>query len=156
MLAVCGIAGIVIRDGQEDEAYEAFERALHIQCHRGPDDADMRSLDRCLLGHCRLSIIDIAGGHQPMTTEDGSLWLVFNGEIYNYLELRTQLSGKGHILATDSDSEVILHVFEEWGTECVAHFNGMWAFTIWDTTRSHVRPFRGRFTMKIATVWRFR
>jgi asparagine synthase (glutamine-hydrolysing) len=100
--------------------------------HRGPDGRGVHT-DGCLgLGHARLSIIDVAGGGQPMSNGDHSLWITFNGEIFNYLELREELQKKGHRFATKSDTEVILHLYQEYGEDCVRSMNGQWAFAIWD------------------------
>lgn len=103
--------------------------------HRGPD-GDGRFIDREIgLGHRRLSIIDVEGGSQPIPNEDGTLQVVFNGEIYNFVELRKELESKGHRFATRSDTEVIVHAYEQWGIDCVKHFNGMFAFAIWNASR---------------------
>ena len=100
-------------------------------------------------GHRRLSIIDCTpGGHQPMTDGSGALWLIYNGEIYNYVELRAELEGKGHVFRTRSDTEVILAAYAEWGTECLQHFNGMWAFCLWDRRRGQLFCARDRFGVK--------
>jgi asparagine synthase (glutamine-hydrolysing) len=101
--------------------------------HRGPDASGFFLENGCALGHARLSIIDLSGGDQPMANEDGSLHIVFNGEIFNYIELRRELLAHGHQFATRSDTEVILHLFEERGEECVHYMNGQWAFAIWNS-----------------------
>ena len=100
--------------------------------HRGPDGTGFFSDGAVSLAHARLSIIDIAGGHQPMHNVDESIWITFNGEIFNYLELREELLQKGHTFLTRSDTEVILHLYEDKGEDCVRYFNGQWAFAIWD------------------------
>jgi asparagine synthase (glutamine-hydrolysing) len=100
--------------------------------HRGPDDAGSFERETISLGHRRLSIIDREGSHQPLANEDETVWLVYNGEIYNYRELRTELQDAGHTFRTNGDTEVIVHAYEEWGPECAARFNGMWAFAIAD------------------------
>lgn len=113
--------------------------------HRGPDDRGVMVEDGCALGHARLSIIDLsAAGHQPMSNEDGSLWLVFNGEIYNFEELRAELVAKGHVFRSNTDSEVILHQYEEDGDACVTRFNGMFAFALWDRRRNRMVLARDR------------
>ena len=100
--------------------------------HRGPDDEGFYIDGNVGLGHQRLSIIDLSPmGHQPMTNEDGKLWIVLNGEIYNYLELRQELIGKGHEFRSNSDTEVILHLYEEQGPTCINGLNGMFVFGIW-------------------------
>jgi asparagine synthase (glutamine-hydrolysing) len=100
--------------------------------HRGPDGRGMHVEPGVALAHTRLSVIDLSGGAQPMTNEDGSLWIAFNGEIFNYVELREELVGRGHRFASLSDTEVILHLFEEFGADAVSKLNGQWAFAIWD------------------------
>jgi asparagine synthase (glutamine-hydrolysing) len=112
--------------------------------HRGPDGVGVYIDGEAALGHARLSIIDLAGGSQPMTNEDGSLWIVFNGEIFNYVELREELLGRGHIFSTQSDTEVILHLFEDLGEDCVSRLNGQWAFGIWDKRRHRLFLARDR------------
>jgi asparagine synthase (glutamine-hydrolysing) len=108
---------------------------IGVMRHRGPD-ADGYHFDGPVgLGHARLSIIDLAGGHQPMCNEDGSLWITFNGEIFNHVELRQELLARGHQFATRCDTEVILHLFEDKGEECVRYLNGQWAFAIWDANK---------------------
>ncbi len=105
------------------------------------------------LGSRRLSIIDLPGGKQPLSNEDGSIWTVFNGEIYNYVELRTQLEGLGHSFKTDSDTEVIVHGFEEWGSACLRSFAGMFALAIWDDTKKSLLLARDRFGKKPLYFW---
>jgi asparagine synthase (glutamine-hydrolysing) len=116
--------------------------------HRGPDDMGFYLNSDVGLAHARLSIIDITGGCQPMHNEDGSLCIVFNGEIFNYLELRAELIGQGHQFATHSDTEVALHAFEQWGEACLARFNGQWALAIWDTRRRSLFLARDRFGVR--------
>ena len=103
--------------------------------HRGPDAEGHFQRDPILLGHRRLSIIDLAAGQQPLGNEDGSVWVTFNGEIYNFQELRERLLGLGHRFATQSDTEVIVHAYEQYGGRCVEHFRGMFAFAVWDERR---------------------
>ncbi len=125
---MCGIAGKINPRGvSRDE----IKRMTDTLAHRGPDDRGMYVDKVAGLGHCRLSIIDLGRGHQPMSNEDGSLWIVFNGEIYNYREIRDGLRGS-HQFSTDSDTEVILHLFEEKREKCVEDLRGMFAFGIWD------------------------
>ena len=124
---MCGIFGFA---GPPDHAL--LGRMAAVLVHRGPDDAGSLERDDVSLGHRRLSIIDRAGGHQPIANEDETVWLVYNGEVYNYRELRAELQAAGHTFRTHSDSEVIVHAYEEWGPACAARFNGMWAFAIAD------------------------
>src|SRR5262245_53933362 len=140
---MCGIAGLLNFDAATPD-FSAVERMLRTLTHRGPDDDGIRLDGPCALGHRRLSIIDVAGGHQPMTNEDGSLWITFNGEIFNYVELRAWLEPRGHRFATHSDTEVILHLFEEKGERCVEDLNGQWAFAIWDNRRRRLFLSRDR------------
>lgn len=124
----------------------AMNRAI---AHRGPDGDGVYVADSVALGHRRLAILDLSSeGNQPMFNEDSSLALVFNGEIYNYLELIPVLKARGHIFRSHSDSEVILHAYEEWGVSCVTRFNGMWAFAIWDTLRHRLFASRDRLGVK--------
>ncbi len=128
---MCGICGIYNTNGEPAEAdtLHAMSQALH---HRGPDGSGSFLDGPVALGHRRLSIIDVSGGAQPISNEDDSLQLVFNGEIYNYIELRKQLLQSGHRFKTQSDTEVILHAYEQWGVDCVKRFNGIFAFALWD------------------------
>jgi asparagine synthase (glutamine-hydrolysing) len=129
---MCGIVGIVSLAEADAIEETGLRRMLAMIRHRGPDQFGIY-LDRFAgLGNARLSIIDLSSGQQPIGNEDGSLWIVFNGEIFNYVELRPELEARGHRFTTKSDTEVILHAFEEFGPDCVNHFNGQFAFAIWD------------------------
>lgn len=131
---MCGICGIYDRSGRPIDK-SLLNRMIGVLTHRGPD-GEGRLIDGELgLGHRRLSIIDVDGGAQPIGNEDGSLQVVFNGEIYNFIELRAELEQSGHAFRTASDTEVIVHAFEEWGKDCVRRFNGMFAFALWDTRK---------------------
>ena len=131
---------------------------VHALQHRGPDDSGVHIesmqtdvtgvIPGVALGFRRLAIIDLAGGHQPMSNEDGSVWIAFNGEIYNYRDLRRRLEGSGHKFQTDSDTETIVHLYEDLGTECFAHLNGMFAVAIWDRTKRQVVLARDRLGKK--------
>src|SRR5271155_3968681 len=127
---MCGIAGMLLRHEVADLS------GVQAMCdqirHRGPDDEGYHLDGGCGLGMRRLSIIDLSTGHQPISNEDGTVWIVFNGEIYNYLELRQLLLAKGHVLKTKTDTEVIVHLYEEFGAGCVEKLRGMFAFAIWD------------------------
>ena len=124
---MCGIFGFA---GAPDR--QLLGRMAAAIVHRGPDDAGAFETPSVSLGHRRLSIIDREGGHQPVANEDETVWLVYNGEVYNYRELRVELEAAGHTFRTHCDSEVIVHAYEEWGPACAARFNGMWAFAIAD------------------------
>ncbi len=129
---MCGIVGIVHTDPRRPVDELRLNRMRDLLVHRGPDDAGSYIDGSVGLGHRRLSIIDLSSGHQPMTNEDGSLWIVFNGEIYNFQALRERLLTRGHQFKTRSDTEVILHLYEEDGIDCVRALNGIFAFAIWD------------------------
>ena len=116
--------------------------------HRGPEDTGFHIDNGVGLAHARLSIIDLTGGQQPMCNEDSTLWITFNGEIFNYVELREELISKGHRFATRSDTEVILHLYEEKGEECVENLNGQWAFAIWDSQRRRLFLSRDRLGVR--------
>jgi len=125
---------------------EKMNRALK---HRGPDDQSTYIDDAVSLGHRRLSIIDLStAGRQPKCNEDESIWIVFNGEIYNFQEIRPDLEKRGHRFSSDTDTEVIIHAYEEWGTGCVERFNGMWAFAIYDKNKGKLFFSRDRFGVK--------
>lgn len=145
---MCGIAGIVNTSaGRKIEA-----AAIHSMCqailHRGPDDEGIFVKDNIGFGMRRLSIIDLAGGHQPVFNEDRSVWVVFNGEIYNYPQLRSELQSRGHRLATHTDTEVIVHLYEELGRDCVHQLRGMFAFALYDERRRKVLIARDRLGEK--------
>ncbi len=121
-----------------------IERMVRALRHRGPDEFGLYRDDRAALGHARLSIIDLASGQQPLSNETGTLWVVFNGEIFNHVELREELAAKGHTFRTRSDTEVIVHAWEEWGDACLTRFNGQWAFALWDAERRALTLARDR------------
>ena len=127
---MCGIAGFA--GGEERGALERVKTMLASIRHRGPDEFGAYVEDGTALGSARLSIIDLATGSQPISNEDGTLWIVFNGEIFNYVELRPELEARGHRFATHSDTEVLLHLYEEFGPACLERLNGQFAFAIWD------------------------
>ncbi|HEY8644124.1 MAG TPA: asparagine synthetase B, partial [Candidatus Dormibacteraeota bacterium] len=121
---------------------------LDTLTHRGPDDQGSVALDGVALAMRRLSIIDLEGGHQPIHNEDESCWIVYNGELYNYRELRRQLQGQRHEFYTESDTEVVLHGYEEWGDGFVERLNGMFALAIWDRRRRRLTLARDRVGIK--------
>ena len=143
---MCGIAGIVDFASEVDE--DLLKRMTEAIKHRGPDDEGYFIDKEVGLGHRRLSIIDLKTGHQPIHNENESIWIVHNGEIYNFKELRENLEKNGHKFYTNSDTEVIVHAYEEWGENCVKRFNGMFAFAIWDSNKKHVFLARDRFGIK--------
>jgi asparagine synthase (glutamine-hydrolysing) len=130
---MCGICGMFARDAVADE--HALDAMMSVLQHRGPDGAGKFVSGEIGLGHLRLSIIDVEGGSQPIDNERGTLQVVFNGEIYNFVELRQELESLGHRFRTRSDTEVIVHAYEQWGKACTKRFNGMFAFALWDTER---------------------
>ncbi len=143
---MCGIAGYVLRRGQSELA---TVRAMCDQIrHRGPDDEGFYVDGSCALGMRRLSIIDLATGHQPISNEDGSVWVVFNGEIYNYQKLRKRLLEAGHHFVTNSDTETLVHLYEEEGADGIPQLEGMFACAIWDKNRRSLLLFRDRFGKK--------
>lgn len=145
---MCGIAGIVeLRPGASPEQ-GTLERMASLLAHRGPDDQGVEVIGPAGLAHRRLSIIDLSGGHQPMADRTGHLTLLFNGEIYNFLDVRRELEGLGHAFATRSDTEVLLQAYAEWGTDCVMRLNGMYAFVIWDAPRRRLFAARDRLGKK--------
>lgn len=146
---MCGIVGI--SQSTEEIDVSVLNRMIATIQHRGPDDSGCQLLNRNRvgLGHCRLSIIDLsARGHQPMANEDGSLWVTYNGEIYNFADIRTKLSALGHAFRSGTDTEVILHAYEEWGVSCLEQFRGMFAFGLWDDTKQELILVRDRLGIK--------
>ena len=145
---MCGIFGIHYFDQQRPVNEQMVLEATDVMHHRGPDDSGYFVDGSTGLGHRRLSIIDLSSGHQPMTNENGDVIVVYNGEIYNYKEIREDLIGKGHIFRTDCDTEVIVHGYEEWGTDCLQKFNGMFAFLLFDKARRLLWGVRDRLGIK--------
>jgi asparagine synthase (glutamine-hydrolysing) len=145
---MCGIYGIVALRDRDLPDRGILERMGDITVHRGPDDAGEYAGEGILLGMRRLSIIDVSGGHQPMSNEDDTLWLVCNGEIYNFRELRKDLKRLGHRFRTGSDSEVILHLYEEYGDDFVTYLDGMYGFALWDVKRKRLLIGRDRLGIK--------
>jgi len=156
---MCGITGAIWTDEKRAIDPATLGRMVEVLRHRGPDDlgtyfaalsAQPGRSPSCgvALGHRRLSIIDLAGGHQPLANEDGSVVLVFNGEIYNYRDLRRRLEGTGHRFRTESDTETIVHLYEDEGPECLEHLNGMFALALWDANRRQLLLARDRLGKK--------
>ena len=143
---MCGIAGFVLRDGI------AQAHTVHAMCdqirHRGPDDEGVYTDGPCGIGMRRLSIIDLSTGHQPLSNEDGTVWIVFNGEIYNHHDLRARLISQGHVFRSRSDTETLVHLYEQDGVEGLAGLRGMFAYAIWDATRRQLLLVRDRFGKK--------
>ena len=157
---MCGIAGILSDDDAPIDPARV-DRMVRALTHRGPDELASVSAGPVCLGHARLGIIDLVTGQQPMSTADGSVWITFNGEIFNYLELRKDLIAQGHRFTTQSDTEVILHLYQEHGPDCVRLLNGQWAFALWDDQRRTLFLSRDRlgvrplFYAKVAGAFRF-
>ena len=143
MCGICGVAG-----GNPAGGRELVGRMCSALAHRGPDDEGSVHLDGVTLGMRRLSIIDLEGGHQPMPNEDSTVWAIQNGEIYNHLELRELLVAAGHSFNTQSDTEVLVHGYEEWGEAMVDRLNGMFAFAVLDRRRGVVLLARDRMGIK--------
>ncbi len=151
---MCGIAGIVAADRLHPDDSARLIRMRDVIRHRGPDDEGMYADESAALGHRRLSIVDLAAGHQPLANEDETVWVVFNGEIYNHASIRPQLEAAGHRYRTRSDTETIVHAYEEWGDACVERFRGMFAFAIWDVRRRRLLLARDRLGIK-PLYWTF-
>jgi asparagine synthase (glutamine-hydrolysing) len=145
---MCGIAGILeFRDGARADSAN-LRRMCDVIAHRGPDDDGFYTDGKVGIGMRRLSIVDLATGHQPISNEDGSVWIVFNGEIYNHQELREKLITRGHTYRTHSDTETVIHLYEEYGKDCVQHLRGMFALAIWDKKRKTLFIARDRLGIK--------
>lgn len=149
---MCGIYGVLHLDGTPASA-EALRPMGCLTIHRGPDDQGQHVQGPMAMGMRRLSIIDVQGGHQPLTNEDATLWLVANGEIYNYRELRADLEARGHRFRTGSDCETLLHLYEEEGDGFVERLNGMFAFALWDARRGRLLVGRDRLGIKPLYLW---
>jgi len=145
---MCGIAGILCGDPAAAVDREQLGRMVSIIRHRGPDGEGLHLAPGIGLGHRRLAIIDPAAGHQPMVDAGTGNVIVYNGEVYNYVEIRSELEGRGHRFTTHSDTEVILKAYVEWGVDCLERFNGMWAFALWDAGRRRLFLARDRLGIK--------
>jgi asparagine synthase (glutamine-hydrolysing) len=153
---MCGICGIFHFDRARDVDPTTLETMNQRMVHRGPDDAGIYLSHNVGLAVRRLSIIDLASGHQPVCNEDGSIWMVFNGEIYNHAELRRQLAARGHRYRSQTDTETIVHLYEEYGRECARYLRGMFAFALWDRPRRVLFAARDRIGIKPFYYWRDR
>ena len=149
---MCGIYGYLRLDGQAIDA-GALGAMGQLTAHRGPDDEGAHVDGPCAIGMRRLSIIDVAGGRQPLRSTDGKIWLVCNGEIYNFRELRRELEARGHSFLTDSDCEVIIPLYREFGDDLVARLNGMYGFALWDAERRRLLIGRDRLGIKPVYTW---
>src|SRR5574338_38810 len=146
---MCGINGIAF-SSQSRRRVDAtvLKRMRDVITHRGPDDEGIYIDENVGLGHRRLSIVDVASGHQPMTNEDGSLHITYNGEVYNHADYREELESRGHVYRTHCDTETILHLYEDYGDGCVEHLRGMFAFAIWDRNKRELFIARDRLGVK--------
>jgi asparagine synthase (glutamine-hydrolysing) len=145
---VCGIAGMVYADKERQVPAVEVRQMCDQIIHRGPDDEGVYAKGHVGLGMRRLSIIDLSTGHQPIHNENQTVWIVFNGEIYNFPELRPDLEARGHQFYTNTDTEVIVHLYEEYGADCVKKLRGMFAFAIWDEEKQKLLLARDRFGKK--------
>src|SRR5512133_1713745 len=145
---MCGIVGVLSLENADPVPESMIRQMLGMIRHRGPDEFGIYLGGAAALGNARLSIIDLSGGQQPIANEDESLWIVFNGEIFNYLELRPKLEARGHQFATSSDTEVLLHMYEEYGPACLDHLNGQFAFAVWNTREQSLFLARDRLGVR--------
>ena len=144
---MCGISGIInLNETQVSE--KILSDMNSCQIHRGPDESGLKILHNVGFAHRRLSIIDLKSGGQPMSNESESIWLTFNGEIYNYIELKNRLLKRGHNFKTNSDTEAIIHLYEEYGKDCVKHLEGMFAFAVYDRNKQTLFLARDRLGQK--------
>ncbi len=145
---MCGVAGILNLGEQEPVAEQTLRGMLAWLRHRGPDEFGIYRDESVGLASARLSIVDLSRGQQPISNEDGRLWIVFNGEIFNYVELRPELEARGHHFSTNTDTEVILHLYEEYGTDCLRHLNGQFAIALWDSAQRRLILARDRLGIR--------
>jgi asparagine synthase (glutamine-hydrolysing) len=145
---MCGISGIFSFNEQHVINEQLLKDMNNVQAHRGPNDQGYHIGKGIGLGHRRLSVIDLAGGHQPIYNEDETISVVFNGEIFNHHDIEKELKSKGHVFKTNSDTETIVHAWEEWGVDCVHHFRGMFAFILWDDNKKELFVARDRLGIK--------
>jgi asparagine synthase (glutamine-hydrolysing) len=150
---MCGIVGIVNLNNELVPKSD-IRRAADSIAHRGPDDSGVMVWQQVAFGHRRLSIIDLSdAGHQPMSNEDDTIWIIYNGEVYNYQKLRAQLEQEGHIFKSETDTEVIIHLYETYGPRCVEFLNGMFAFAIYDQNKRQILVARDRYGIKPVYYW---
>jgi asparagine synthase (glutamine-hydrolysing) len=146
---MCGIAGLILKNGASTGIADNISKMTHLIQHRGPDGEGIYCYRNLGLGHRRLAIIDVSpDGHQPMFYSNNQLVITYNGEIYNYIEIKQELENLGYTFFSQTDTEVILAAYAEWGQECVHRFNGMWAFAILDKLKNTVFCSRDRFGVK--------
>src|SRR5215467_6878239 len=145
---MCGICGFYEYKSHRPASRELLADMLHVLHHRGPDDSGLHCDNDLAIGMRRLSIIDLGGGRQPISNEDGTVITVFNGEIYNYRELQDELESRGHKLATESDTEVIVHLYEDFGEDCTRYLRGMFGFAAWDSHQRRLFVARDRLGIK--------
>jgi len=145
---MCGICGVALADRSADVPRETIERMNYVIHHRGPDDSGLYLRGPVAIGHRRLSIVDLSGGHQPMSNEDGTIWIAYNGEVYNHAEHRGPLQAKGHVFKTRSDTEAIIHLYEDRGARSPEALRGMFAYVIWDERKETLLLARDRSGIK--------
>lgn len=145
---MCGIAGVLNLGYSNPPSPDVVSRMLAQIRHRGPDEFGIFASDQVAMGNARLSIIDLTGGVQPISNESGDIWIVFNGEVFNYPELRAELEGRGHVFATHTDTEVIVHLYEDSGPACLQKLNGQWAIAIWDGRKGELFLARDRLGVR--------
>ena len=144
---MCGIAGI-LNVAPSDGPESTLRKMLGMIRHRGPDEFGIYLNDGVALGNARLSIVDLSGGQQPISNEDGTLWIVYNGEVFNHVELRAELEARGHRFTTHTDTEVILHLYEDFGPECLSRLNGQFAIAIYDERKKSLFLARDRLGVR--------
>ena len=145
---MCGICGIATAPGGPPVSPEILTEMCRRIVHRGPDDEGVHVEDGVGLGNRRLSIIDVEGGHQPLSNEDGSVWIAYNGEAYNFPDVRGDLLARGHVFKTRTDTETMVHAYEEWSLDFVPKFRGMFAFALWDRKDRRLLLVRDRIGIK--------
>src|SRR5688572_22701410 len=145
---MCGIFGVLDFRPERQPSEEMLTKMGNVITHRGPDDHGHYSGRGIVLGMRRLSIIDLEGGHQPIANEDGTIWVVCNGEIYNFNELRAELEAHGHVFKCDSDTEVLVHLYEQVGLDFINRLRGMFGIALWDANRSRLVLARDRLGKK--------